>query len=189
MSKLKDISNYFTKEFNTTDVYKLCSDLNIPIRYDPLRNIYGHIINYNGCIPIITLNKNLKEWQKYIVLSHELAHFILHRDILANFKLHEDMDVHTKSSIYIDDPNLEYEATDFGLDILWPFGHISTDYLKKEVCEFIATMYPTKYRDDFIKYSIRNPPVLLCGKPMTDDDVVLLEQSIDNTIKFAKGLV
>lgn len=179
MSKLKDIANYFTKEFNTTDVYKLCSELNIPIKYDPLGNIYGYFINCNECIPIIVLNKNLKEWQKYIVLSHELAHFILHRDI----------EVHTKSSLYINDPNLEYEATDFGLDILWPFGHISTDYLKKEVCEFIATMYPTKYRDDFIKYSIRNPPVLLCGKPMTDDDVVLLEESIDNTIKFAKRLI
>lgn len=178
MNRLEHVANYFTKEFKTTDVYKLCDELNIPIKYDNLGNVYGYFINYTGRSPIITLNKNLKEWQKYIVLSHELAHFILHRD----------KEIYTKCSRYIHDPELEYEATDFGLDILWPFGHISTDYLKKEVCEFIATMYPTKYRDDFIKSSIRNPPVLICGSIATDHDVMLLEKSINSTIKFINTL-
>jgi len=176
LSKLKDISDFFTKEFKTTDVYKICDELNIPIKYDPLGNIHGHFLNYKGCIPIITLNKDLKDWQRYLVLSHELAHYILHRDKI--------------SSLYINDYESEYEATDFGLDILWPFGHISIDYLKKEVCEFIATMYPKDYRETFLHLSIyRHKPWLrLCGNPKEYSDIKLLDASISNTISFCKNL-
>ena len=69
--------NQLNQEYKTRDPFKLCSSLNIPIKFAPLGHIRGYFINYKDNL-LITLSDNLSEKVAYFVCAHELGHAILH---------------------------------------------------------------------------------------------------------------
>ena len=176
MKGIKFAAEYFLSEYGT-DVYKICRKLGIHIQHHNLgENIKGYIINIEG-LSFITINSILEEWKKHLVLAHELGHFVLH----------EDEPNKITNSIYIDDTRLEYEATEFAMQLIGNKKYMN-GRMDPRVCEFIFKMYSSKKKGKSISSNI-DKSFILCGKPMTDDDVFLLEKSIDDTIKFANELI
>lgn len=87
MDSIKNIVNDLVIEFKTRNPFELCDCLNIPILYEPLGNIKGFFQNILNT-PIIHLNSNLNEHEVNCVLSHELGHAILHKDLNVCFLKH-----------------------------------------------------------------------------------------------------
>ena len=87
MCNIKDIVNNLADKHNTRNPYELCKSLNIPILYEPLGNIKGFFQNTLNT-PIIHLNYNLNDIEAKWVISHELGHAILHKDLNVCFLKH-----------------------------------------------------------------------------------------------------
>lgn len=108
MKDIKDIVNDLVAEHNTTDVYELCSSLDITVKYDPLGSTKGYFLNTLGKF-FITLNNNLEDWERKVVLAHELAHALLHKDSNICF---------LKNYTYSNTNKKENEANEFAAHLL-----------------------------------------------------------------------
>ena len=129
MKGIEFTAKYFLSEYGT-DVYKICRKLGIHIQHHNLgENIKGYIVNIEN-LELIVINSTLDEWQKHLVLAHELGHFALHRDEPNQ----------TTNSLYIDDTRLEYEATEFAMQLFGNRQYLR-DYINPNACEFIFKMY------------------------------------------------
>ncbi|CEN31008.1 phage repressor protein [[Clostridium] sordellii] len=84
MSSIKNIVNNLVSKFKTRNPVELCDYLNIPILYEPLGNIKGFFQNTLNT-SIIHLNSNLDEHEVKCVVSHELGHAVLHKDLNVCF--------------------------------------------------------------------------------------------------------
>lgn len=84
MNNIKDRVNELIYTFHTRDPFELCKCLNIPVLYEPLGNIKGFFQNTLNT-PIIHLNSNLDEYEIKCVISHELGHSVLHKDLNVCF--------------------------------------------------------------------------------------------------------
>ena len=84
MSSIKNTVNNLVTKFKTRNPFELCDYLNIPILYEPLGNITGFFQNTLNT-PIIHLNSNLGEHEIKCVVSHELGHAVLHRELNVCF--------------------------------------------------------------------------------------------------------
>lgn len=116
MRNIKEKVNNLIKEYNTTDVYELCNALNVIIKYDPLGSTKGYFLNtLEGFF--IVLNCNLDEWERKVVLAHELGHFILHKENNICFLKNYTYNITNKS---------ENEANEFASHLL-----INDEDLKK----------------------------------------------------------
>lgn len=87
LDSIKNIVNDLVTEFKTRNPFELCDCLNIPILYEPLGNIKWFFQNTLNT-PIIHLNSNLDEYEVNFVLSHELGHAVLHKDLNVYFLKH-----------------------------------------------------------------------------------------------------
>lgn len=108
MDSIKNIVNDLVTEFKTRNPFELCDCLNIPILYEPLGNIKGFFQNTLNT-PIIHLNSNLDEYEIKCVLSHELGHAVLHKDLNVCFLKHYTFSVTDK---------YENEANKFTAELL-----------------------------------------------------------------------
>ncbi|MBZ6007286.1 ImmA/IrrE family metallo-endopeptidase [Paraclostridium bifermentans] len=108
MDSIKNIVNDLVTEFKTRNPFELCDCLNIPILYEPLGNIKGFFQNILNT-PIIHLNSNLNEHEVNCVLSHELGHAVLHKDLNVCFLKHYTFSVTDK---------YENEANKFTTELL-----------------------------------------------------------------------
>lgn len=108
MDSIKNIVNDLVTEFKTRNPFELCDCLNIPILYEPLGNIKGFFQNILNT-PIIHLNSNLNEHEVNCVLSHELGHAVLHKDINVCFLKHYTFSITDK---------YENEANKFTAELL-----------------------------------------------------------------------
>lgn len=108
MGSIKNIVNDLVTEFKTRNPFELCDCLNIPILYEPLGNIKGFFQNTLNT-PIIHLNSNLNEYEIKCVLSHELGHAVLHKDLNVCFLKHYTFSVADK---------YENEANKFTAELL-----------------------------------------------------------------------
>lgn len=108
MGSIKNIINDLVTEFKTRNPFELCDCLNIPILYEPLGNIKGFFQNTLNT-PIIHLNYNLNEYEIKCVLSHELGHAVLHKDLNVCFLKHYTFSVTDK---------YENEANKFTAELL-----------------------------------------------------------------------
>ena len=61
----------------TQDPYKLCKYLGIHVRFSKLGNIKGIYKKSEG-YKFITINEDLRTFERAVVLSHELGHAIIH---------------------------------------------------------------------------------------------------------------
>lgn len=175
MKGFKYTAEFFIKEYGK-DVYEICDNLGIYTDYHELgKNIKGYIIHIED-LSLVVLNNSLEEWQKELVLAHELGHFAFHKDETNN-----------GNSAYIDNSRLEYEANYFAIQLLGNKKYLN-DSMTPEVCEFLLKMSYSNKVGAIISSNIMEKKLILCGKPMTDEDVKLLEISINNTIEFANKL-
>ncbi|MGL5559895.1 MAG: ImmA/IrrE family metallo-endopeptidase [Paraclostridium dentum] len=108
MDSIKNIVNDLVTEFKTRNPFELCDCLNIPILYEPLGNIKGFFQNILNT-PIIHLNSNLNEHEVNCVLSHELGHAVLHKDLNVCFLKHYTFSITDK---------YENEANKFTAELL-----------------------------------------------------------------------
>ncbi len=108
MDSIKNIVNDLVTEFKTRNPFELCDCLNIPILYEPLGNIKGFFQNILNT-PMIHLNSNLNEHEVNCVLSHELGHAVLHKDLNVCFLKHYTFSVTDK---------YENEANKFTAELL-----------------------------------------------------------------------
>lgn len=108
MDSIKNIVNDLVTEFKTRNPFELCDCLNIPILYEPLGNIKGFFQNIINT-PIIHLNSNLNEHEVNCVLSHELGHAVLHKDLNVCFLKHYTFSITDK---------YENEANKFTAELL-----------------------------------------------------------------------
>lgn len=90
------------EKYGTSNPFKICSYLKINIIYSDLGSIKGY---YKKCLrkKFIILNENLNEFDKKLVVSHELGHTILHNDKNISFMKRMLM---PKNSIYEQQANL-----------------------------------------------------------------------------------
>lgn len=108
MDSIKNVVNDLVSEFKTRNPFELCDCLNIPILYEPLGNIKGFFQNILNT-PIIHLNSNLNEHEVNCVLSHELGHAVLHKDLNVCFLKHYTFSITDK---------YENEANKFTAELL-----------------------------------------------------------------------
>lgn len=91
MEDIKKFVNYITKKFYTTNPTELCQSFGIELLKDYLQPIKDYLQPIKGYytksnrIKIITIDYDLDEKEKDIVISHELGHALLHKDISTTF--------------------------------------------------------------------------------------------------------
>lgn len=146
MDSIKNIVNDLVTEFKTRNPFELCDCLNIPILYEPLGNIKGFFQNILNT-PIIHLNSNLNEHEVNCVLSHELGHAVLHKDLNVCFLKHYTFSITDK---------YENEANKFTAELLIEDSSL-IDILEVNnliTCEDLSKYFsvPT----DFISYKFSN---------------------------------
>lgn len=142
MDSIKNIVNDLVTEFKTRNPFELCDCLNIPILYEPLGNIKGFFQNILNT-PIIHLNSNLNEHEVNCVVSHELGHAVLHKDLNVCFLKHYTFSVTDK---------YENEANKFTAELLIEDSSL-TDIL--EINNLITCEDLSKYfslPSEFISY-------------------------------------
>lgn len=108
MSRIKGIVIDIINKYNTSNIYELCDFLNIMVKVDPLGSTKGYFLNIDESY-FITLNSELDEWEKQVVLAHELGHAVLHKDTNICF---------LKSYTYSVTNKLENEANEFAAHLL-----------------------------------------------------------------------
>lgn len=108
MSKIKGKVIDIINKYNTSNIYELCDCLNIKVKLDPLGSTKGYFLNVAENY-FITLNSDLDDWEKQVVLAHELGHAILHNDTNICF---------LKSYTYSVTNKLENEANEFAAHLL-----------------------------------------------------------------------
>lgn len=103
-----NIVRYIGHRYGTYDPFAVAQKLNVPIRWCNLgSNLMGKVA-YFGDSPIIMLNDSLQDTNKqYFICAHELGHVIKHEGLDGYY---------LQKPIWHD--NLEYEATDFGINLL-----------------------------------------------------------------------
>lgn len=102
------IIKYLGHRYGTFNPFTITEKLNVPIEWVDLGdNLLGKV-SYFGENPIILLNESLHETnRKYFICAHELAHVINHVGLDGYYLLN--------NRTY---DKLEFEATDFAVDLL-----------------------------------------------------------------------
>mgnify|MGYP003006370850 FL=1 len=77
-SDIKHLVEYYTKKFNTRNPFELANYLNVEVQLGSLGSRAGcyMFLKNHKCV---FLNEVLEEHELNLVMSHELAHSILHR--------------------------------------------------------------------------------------------------------------
>jgi Zn-dependent peptidase ImmA (M78 family) len=110
---LEEVEKIKTK-YDEHDPYKLCKAMGIILRFEPMGSFKGACKGFflyhsrKGCI---TINSELPEQVRKIILVHELGHAILHRDA-CELKAFHDFALFDNTSRY------EYEANVFASEFL-----------------------------------------------------------------------
>lgn len=104
------------QKYDETDPVRLCRAMGILLLYESMG------ISQNACkgfylrqsrTQVITVNSDLSEEHRRIILAHELGHAVLHRDASGMQAFH-DFKLFDETNVY------EYEANIFAADYLMP---------------------------------------------------------------------
>ncbi|MFD1990047.1 ImmA/IrrE family metallo-endopeptidase [Paenibacillus nicotianae] len=96
------------KKCNTNDPYAIAEAKGIVVLYEDLGSIWGYFHLYKR-IPIIHINNRLTSLQARFTLSHEIGHYILHKDVNTPY---------LRSSTYLRVDRIESEANTFAVRLL-----------------------------------------------------------------------
>ena len=84
-SRIKRIVRALIKKYKTTDVYELAKCLDITLIIKPLGGTCAGSYMYLRRSKIIFLNSILNEYERIIVLAHEIGHAVLHKETNCYF--------------------------------------------------------------------------------------------------------
>ncbi len=103
-----------TTKYATRDPYELCNDMKILLRYESMGMYEGcckGFIYIRSRVICITLNSDLPEALRRVVLAHEIGHAVLHRDMVGAQPYHD-------ISLFDETKPAEYEANVFAAELL-----------------------------------------------------------------------
>lgn len=129
------IANDLKNKYNSSDPNKICEELGIQIY--PVDNLKSLLGMYTVILKrkAIIINSSLHENIKKIVIAHELAHSILHSNIIENYTLFKDFQLFDISS------KPEIEANLFAAHLLiddnYMFELIKSEYSDIEIAAFL----------------------------------------------------
>lgn len=136
-SKIRGIVNKLIKKYKTNNPYELASYLNIILIEKPLGAMSGSYfyINRNK---VIFLNSSLTDYEKILVLAHEIGHSILHKNrncyfiknktLLLTSKIEKEANIFTAELLINDNLFLQYEG--FTLTQIGCMENIPVELLK-----------------------------------------------------------
>ena len=104
------------QKFNESEPYRLCQAMGILLLHEPMgssQNACKGFYLRQSRTQVITVNSDLSEEHRRIILAHELGHAVLHRDASGMQAFH-DFKLFDETSVY------EYEANIFAADYLMP---------------------------------------------------------------------
>ncbi|MDD4371899.1 MAG: ImmA/IrrE family metallo-endopeptidase [Anaerostipes sp.] len=105
---IKNIVNYYTKKFETRNPFEIAKAMGIVVQIGQLGSKCGAYM-YLKRHRCIFLNEDLNEHEMELVMSHELAHAILHRTENCYFIRNKTLLLTSK---------IECEANTFAMDLL-----------------------------------------------------------------------
>ncbi len=121
-SKIKKIVQILIKKYKTTNVYELAKCLGIILEIVPLGSYSGSYF-YIKRRKVIFLNSCLNEYERIIVLSHEIGHSVLHKKtncyfmknktLLLTSKIEREANIFACEYLIRDDILQKYEGFTF----------------------------------------------------------------------------
>lgn len=102
------------KKYDETDPDRLCHAMNILLLNEPMGTGSDACKGFyfqQSRMQVITVNSDLTEELRRIILSHELGHAVLHRNV-SGVRAFHDFQLFDETSVY------EYEANIFAADFL-----------------------------------------------------------------------
>jgi Zn-dependent peptidase ImmA (M78 family) len=108
------------------DVYALADDLGLKIFFENLSasKVSGKLVRDNDNFHIVVNNADPVSRQRFTI-AHEIAHFVLHRDLIDR-ELKDDVMYRSGLS-----DTYEIEANRLAADILLPSDRVKVEYRKK----------------------------------------------------------
>ncbi len=107
-------------KYDETEPVRLCDAMGILLLYEPMGSTQNACKGFylrQSRAQVITVNSDLPEEHRRIILAHELGHAALHRDASGMQAFH-DFKLFDETSVY------EYEANIFAADFLMPDEHV-----------------------------------------------------------------
>jgi Zn-dependent peptidase ImmA (M78 family) len=115
---MKKFVRQLVEEYQTDCPFKLASELGITVCYEPLGSIHGYF-KMSKRMPIVKINEDLSYNQQRFALSHEIAHFLFHKDHNTSFM---------KMKTFFSTEKIEIEAHTFALELIF----INHKYVTKQ---------------------------------------------------------
>jgi Zn-dependent peptidase ImmA (M78 family) len=107
---IKQLVAYYVRKFNTRDPFELADYLHVEVITGPLGSRSGcyMFLKNHKCV---FLNEDLEEYERMLVMAHELAHSIMHRKENCYF-------IRNKTLLLTS--RIETEANTFAAELLIP---------------------------------------------------------------------
>ncbi|MGO4543258.1 ImmA/IrrE family metallo-endopeptidase [Paenibacillus sp. 2TAB23] len=105
---IKHLVSQLTRKHGTNDPFKIASQKNIVVLFEPLGSMMGYFNTYKR-IPMIHINNALEEQDQHFTCAHELGHAILHPKVNTPF-----LKRHTLMSV----ERIEREANELAVELL-----------------------------------------------------------------------
>jgi len=121
---LKIVDNSFSKGKNI-DIISMATTLGINVYSEPMSNDKSAFLRKEDDTFTITVNENHKMERQRFSVAHEIAHFILHNDLIEN-----NTCVGRESNAISLDLEKEEEADNFAAEMLMPQKYVE-EYLSK----------------------------------------------------------
>ena len=117
MEYISRVANELTRKYHTRDPYELCGALGVRVRYKDLGRDVKAYYFYQSRIRNIVINQRVSDTTRRILVSHELGHDRLHKDIamLRGFQEIELFDMARPA---------EFEANIFAAELLIDDGEL-----------------------------------------------------------------
>ncbi len=110
MRNSKQAALQLIKKYGTNNPFKIASQKNIHVLFEPLGNILGYFSTYKR-IRCIHINQGLDKSGQRFTCAHELGHVILHPKVNTPF-------LRRNTLVSID--RIENEANQFAVELLMP---------------------------------------------------------------------
>jgi hypothetical protein len=146
LQRIKPGEMEVVRKYLTTKPVKLggmASELGLNVRLSALEPGISGMIEASGNTYTIKINRHETRERQRFTLAHEIAHFLLHRDLIDSEGSIRDNVLYRSGQ----PENIEFEANRLAADLVMPDGPIKEDLAKikspltDEVLEFLARQW------------------------------------------------